>query len=596
VIENGGTAQAAGVNGVYNVSIGGGSTLQVLPGTDSAFDANQLYLGISEVGTYALGAQSDSATNDIYAGYAAGATGVVTMDNAYLSPFTTYIGYAGSGTFVLTNGSTLQSTTGYVGYSAGSQGTVQLTDSTWKAEDQSLPAPITVGAQGSGTVEADNSLISTSLFTLGDSAGSNGTVTLNSGTLTVKEKIQVGNAGTGELTLTGGATASSYGVDLGVLADSTGSLTVTASTLTSQETIHVGLSGNGTLETNGAQLHAPELFVGKNAGSTGTATISGGSLTLTAEHTGELHVGAQGHGTFTLQDGGVLTTHKGNMGYSSGAAGTVNILSGTWNNTQAIFVGVSGTGTLTTGTDSVITSESGYLAQEAAGTGSVTMNGGQWVMTNTLVVGVNGAGQFSASDAAAVSSEWAQIGLNDGSTGHVALDNALWTTTNTLTIGSDGNGEFHALNGSVVTAGLIELAASGSVAGLLEVTDSWLITDVISAYGSGSPSFSGATVKLLGGATVTDTLLLSGFASGNAVIGNGGLTIDTQGGNAQIASALSGSGSLTKTGAGRLRLIGNNTSSGGANVEAGLLQISSGGALGTGVKRSAGANCRPSRA
>jgi autotransporter-associated beta strand protein len=89
-------------------------------------------------------------------------------------------------------------------------------------------------------------------------------------------------------------------------------------------------------------------------------------------------------------------------------------------------------------------------------------------------------------------------------------------------------------------------------------------------------------LKLLGGSSVIDTLLIDGFAADAVVIGDGGLTVDTQGGNAQITTILSGSGSLTKTGAGRLRLTTANTYAGGTHIEAGVLEIANNDSLGAG--------------
>lgn len=167
-----------------------------------------------------------------------------------------------------------------------------------------------------------------------------------------------------------------------------------------------------------------------------------------------------------------------------------------------------------------------------------------------------------------MTAESSQIGLNAGSSGEVTLDDALWTTTNTLTIGSAGNGEFNASNGSVITATMIELAAGNGITGSLAVTNSWVVTQTINAGNADGASmeFDGAQVNLLGGSSVTDTLLIEGFNAGSVVIAGGGLTVDTLGGNAQIPSPLSGPGALTKTGEGRLRLTASNTFSGGVFV------------------------------
>jgi autotransporter-associated beta strand protein/T5SS/PEP-CTERM-associated repeat protein len=432
IITNGGTVQSDNTADVANTSIGGGSTYAVLPGILSYFTPDNVYLGTFGSGTLTVGSQAEmAAAADLYVGYASNATGVVTADGGYLSPFTTYIGYDGSGTMTLENGSTLQSTFGYVGYSAGSTGLVQMDSSTWKAESGGAPLDITVGRQGNGEVRATNSILSAQNFVLGDSAGATGTVSANGGTITVANETQVGNGGTGNLNLSNSATMNTYGLTVGVLSNSTGRLSVADSSLTSSQSILLGLSGAGTLTTDGASIKAPQIFIARNSGSTGTALVSGGLTELT----GELHVGAEGNGTFTLQGAGTLTTDKGNMGFAAGSKGTANILNGTWSNKQAIFVGVSGEGTLNIGTQGSIHSESGFISQNASGAGAVNITGGSWTMTNTLAVGVRGTGSLSASNGARISSEWAQLGLTNGSktgVGRLRLDEANGYSGGTL--------------------------------------------------------------------------------------------------------------------------------------------------------------------
>lgn len=587
-IANGGTAQSSGGNGANTVTLDGGSTLEVLAGITSNFEASEnFYAGVTGTGTLSIGSQAYVTTNDLYLGYGVGSTGVVNMSGGYLSPFSTYIGYAGNANFTMTAGSTLQSTVGYVGFLAGSQGSIQLTNSTWKAEDQSQPVDITVGVQGSGEVQSTNSEISALNLVIGGSAASTGTVSVSGGSLNIENNIQVGNAGTGSLALTNSATGTSAGVSVGTLANASGTLSVTNSTLSSSGNVFIGQAGTGSLITDGAQISAPELFVGREVGSSGTAIVAGGTMTLT----GELHVGAEGDGTFTLQDGGTLRTDRGNMGYTAAATGVVNILSGTWNNTQAIFVGVSGSGTLNAGASGVIESESGYIAQNAGSVGTVNVTGGTWEMSNTLAVGVNGTGLLAISDGGSVSSEWSQIGLHAGSSGTATVDNASWTTAQTLTIGDEGDGFLSLINGATVTAGSIEVAASAGVTGALSVTNSTLTTENLLGVNNASVEFSGAQLKLLGGSSVVDTLLIDGFTSGVALAGDG-LTVDTQGGNAQIASTLTGTGALTKTGAGRLRLNSANTYSGGTTIEAGVVEITNGNSLGTGATQMGTAELR----
>lgn len=581
VIDNGGTVQSSDAVDVSEVSIGGGSTYAVLSGSNSYFTPDAVYLGTGGSGTLTVGSQALAApASDLYLGYVSNATGVVSMDGGYLSPFTTYVGYQGIGTMTLENGSTLQSTVGYVGYLAGSTGLVQLSDSTWKAEDEGLPVDITVGFQGEGEIQATNSEISALTLTLGSQAGSSGTVTMNGGTMTIQEAITVGNSATGTLALTNGAVVSSDGLTVAALAGSTGSLSVYGSTLTNASDLYVGLNGNGTLTASNSQIDATTLFVARNLGVTASATVSGGVMNLTDD----LHVGSGGSGTFTLDSGGILHTDIANVAFEAGSTGELNVLGGVWTNTRAIFVGVSGDGTLNLGDGGTIESESGYIAQDPGGTGAVNISGGaSWTMTNTLVVGVKGHGQFAVSGGGQVSSVWSQVGLDPGSGGSVTLSNGSWTTTETLTIGVEADGSFTAVAGSDVTAGAIEIAASDFVTGSFRMTNSTLSTvNLIAGSGTATAELSGVQMKLLGGSEVIDTLLIDGFSPGNVVVGGGGLTVDTQGGNAQIASELTGTGSLTKTGAGRLRLTTANTYGGGTFVEGGVLELTGNSNLGAG--------------
>lgn len=582
LINNSGTVQSSNTVDVANMSVGGGSTYAVLPGIASYFTPDSIYLGTSGAGTLTVGSQAlVAAAADLYLGYASNSTGVVSMDGGYLSPFTTYIGYQGGGTMTLMNGSTLQSTTGHVGYLPGSTGLVQLGSSTWKAEDQSMPVDITVGVQGAGEIQSTNSSISALTLTLGSQTGSSGTVALNGGTMTIQNAITVGNAATGSLVLTNGAVVSSDGLTVSALAGSSGSLSVHGSTLTNSSNLIIGLNATGTLTAAGSQIDARALFVARNLGVTASAAVSGGVMTLTDD----LHVGSGGSGTFTLDGGGVLHTDIANVAYEAGSTGVLNVLDGAWTNKRAVFVGVSGDGTLNLGNGGTIQSESGYIAQAAGGTGAVNISGGaSWTMTNTLVVGVKGHGDFSVSGGGQVSSVWSQLGLDPGSGGTVMISNGSWTTAQTLTIGEQADAAFTAIAGADVTAQGIEIAASGFVTGSLRMTNSTLSTvNLLAGPGNASAELSGVQLKLLGGPAVIDTLLISGFSSGDAVIGSGGLTVDTQGGNAQIGSELTGAGSLTKTGAGRLRLNTGNTHAGGTFVEGGVLEITGSAVLGTGV-------------
>src|SRR5205814_1631168 len=95
-----------------------------------------------------------------------------------------------------------------------------------------------------------------------------------------------------------------------------------------------------------------------NAGSNGTATITGG----TWSNSSSITVGQSGTGTLNI-NGGAVTTVDAYVGYNAGSKGTLTITSGTWNNTGLYFyVGYSGTGTLNVNGGSV-TNSYAYLGR-----------------------------------------------------------------------------------------------------------------------------------------------------------------------------------------------------------------------------------------
>ena len=196
---------------VRSVVIAGSSTLEILPGVTSQFSVGEnITAGFLGRGTLSIGSQASVTTGaDFFAGFAPGSAGVVNMNGGFLSPFRTYIGFEGNATFTLENGSTLKRTRGYVGFLPGSQGLVNLSNSTWTAEKLGVPRDITGGVDGAGEIQSASSQISALNFVMGSSVGSTGVVNLRGGTLTVEENLQVGNAGTGTLSLTNSAAVSS---------------------------------------------------------------------------------------------------------------------------------------------------------------------------------------------------------------------------------------------------------------------------------------------------------------------------------------------------------------------------------------------------
>lgn len=541
-VSNGGTALVTAFYGTDAASISNSSTVELLSGVSVELSIGaDLEVGVTGRGTVILGNQTKLFTSSFYVGLARsyfgvnpGSEGVLQSTGGNYTTHTIFNGYGGTGNMTFTSGSAIYTEVSFFGYQAGSFGAMALADSSWTISGGGVfgYGDLTIGQAGGGQLVASESQLRVSNLTLGADAGASGMVTWTGGNLT----------GTGN--------------------------------------IFVGLDGTGSFAANdGAIVNAKELFVGRNAGGSGNATVSGGRVNLSED----LHVGALGTGTLTIENGGEVASDIANVGFGSSAVGAINVLGGNWTNTRAIFVGVSGNGSIQIGAGGTITSESGYIGHDPSGVGTVTLNGGNWTMSNTFALGVNGTATMTA-NGGTISSEWAQLGLNSGSHGTASLSNATWSVGQTLTIGQSGNGSLTLANGAHLSALEIELADSSGVSGSLSVTDSTVTTvNILRGDGNANLLFSNSRLQLPTSPQVVDTLLVSGFAPGAVVIENGGLTVDTRGGNAVIGDVLSGNGSLTKSGAGRLRLSATNSFTGGVVVEGGALEITASGVLGTGA-------------
>ncbi|QSA96392.1 autotransporter domain-containing protein [Methylococcus sp. EFPC2] len=121
-------------------------------------------------------------------------------------------------------------------------------------------------------------------------------------------------------------------------------------------------------------------------------------------------------------------------------------------------------------------------------------------------------------------------------------------------------------------AGLLTLNASNTYTGGTAINAGVLQIASLSNLGSGGVSFDGGSLRLVSALTIDRTLSLN----------TGGGTLDTNGLDATVSSAIGGSGGLTKAGAGTLTLSAANTYVGGTAINAGVLQIANLSNLGSG--------------
>lgn len=142
--------------------------------------------------------------------------------------------------------------------------------------------------------------------------------------------------------------------------------------------------------------------------------------------------------------------------------------------------------------------------------------------------------------------------------------------------------------------------ADGDLSSAVGGTGAWNTADTSAHWRAGSPTgplttwLPGSKAVFEGTAgtvTISDNVSVGsidfeadGFTltGGSLVLPASGATIEVPTGAATIASSISGSGGLTKTGASMLSLTGNNIYSGGTTINDGILELSGQGTLGSG--------------
>ncbi len=198
-------------------------------------------------------------------------------------------------------------------------------------------------------------------LTIGDPAGSTGTFILIAGSLTGGIFEYVGDSGTGNFNQ-GGGTNTAATLDIGLGAGSTGAYTLSHGTLNAQDE-NIGYSGAGTFNQSGGQNNGgsdlSSLTLGVNSGSTGTYNLSGTGAILVSGFECEEYVGYSGTGIFN-QSGGMNTVSDAlYIAYNAGSTGSYTLTGGTLS-ASAIYVG--GTKSAAGGTGVLTISQTGSLS------------------------------------------------------------------------------------------------------------------------------------------------------------------------------------------------------------------------------------------
>jgi autotransporter-associated beta strand protein len=608
-VQSGGTLTLGGpITGTGSLSKAFSGTL-VLTGSNSYAGATTITFGTLQVGdggtTGTLGA------------------GAVTVDSTLIfnrsNDFTVANDIGGNGTLTKTGGGTLTLTGAktYIGQTSVNGGTLVFGGTSAYTGGGVLTVDggnftLGVDATFSSATQA-NSVVALGGRTMTLQTGSynlNGGSITGPGTIDIRNNngsllINTSTATIGaDVTINGASTSTSFPpfVQLNISADYSLLPTITGANLQlrlfntdSRTTISGNNSfGGGTVLSTGTAVVASDTALGTGtltmaantgleAGGTGDRTLAN-AITLNGIVTSITNPNANSSFTLSGIIGGSNRLTKFGAGtviltganvYSGGttvAGGTLQIGSGS-------LAGSLGTGSVTIGTNGTLAFNSsasqnvnnslgGAGALIKAGSGTLTLGG-----TNTFTGPVSldgGSLQLTGGSA-----------FGDTAALTMAAGTALGVDTSE-TIGSlSGNGTVVLQAGAVLTTGGNNNSSdfAGALSGLGGLTKTGTGTFTL----TGTGNFVGTTT-ISGGALQIGNNTTTGAINGGPIVNNASLVFNRSN-NIDSNVAISGTGSLTKQGAGTLTLLASNSYSGGTTISAGILQLGSGsttGSLGTG--------------
>jgi fibronectin-binding autotransporter adhesin len=558
-------------DGSGNVFLGGASgalgTLVVTGPYTTMELAGGLNIGAGGTGHFTLSAGADaelgvdfdasSGSTAMIVGSSAGGIGTAVITGAgtrFASNIYGAVTVGGSGTGTMTISAGATANFGELNIATAATGNVTVTGvgSTLQLHEAAL-----VGYGASGTLQilagahmamAGNA---SNVLAMGELAGSNGKLVVSGAGSVLSadnDQTQVGFSGTGSAVISAGgvvtsgaptSSATNTAVFIGTEAGSVGTATVenATSSWTAHGEFDVGYFGTGTLlvESGGAVSSGNYNTVvgfmeGNQAGSSGTATVTGAGSKLT--NSGRFIVGNYGVGVLSIAAAATVTTtlpagstQDGAIlgGYSGGSGRvTVSGAGSTWSIGADLVIGDAGSGVLTIGTGGMVHAAS--LLMAITGAGTLNLSG---TSTKLTVSGNALFGDFAKAQVAIGSGSLLSVGgtadLHDG---HIALTGGGFTVTKTLSIdaGQSISGFGTVQTGGLINAGAVQASGgtmtfAGSVTGtgVLQISNGATLS-LDGAVGSGQKlAFNAASENVILGSAATFAGVVAGFISGDKI-------------------------------------------------------------------------------
>ena len=442
-------------------------------------------------------------------------------------------------------------------------GTAQLSIQNGATMTEASRAYIAVSNNGVGTIAASNNVSGAVSVTTGGlwdvgftNGGTGGFLDVGfdgAGSLDVTNggTVEVGNVTT---IVTAGTTITGGGIAIAHNAGSSGTISVGGGTLSpsmliSNDGIGVGLGGHAVLDVlsgGTVQVSNNNIAVGASAGVAGTISVSGTNAVLATTAAGGIGVGLAGTGTLDVLNGGSVSLTGGaiTVGVSAGSSGSVDV---------AGSLGTSSVIDLTTNGFDVGESGQGTFEVDAGGTVSIEAHGiGVGVTAGSKgLLDITGAGALVT----LVGTATTGVGIGQDGTGSLTVQNSglLNIGNQQLAIGGTGSGQgLGSGSVSVLTGGTI------GVAGNLFVWQGSKITvDGTSDVGIGGVGTlqTGAIVvgatAVAQGDGVIDAAIVN---NGRVIASNTGTIANSTGGTLEVTGSITGTGTLLLASGSTLKL------------------------------------------
>ena len=417
----------------------------------------------------------------------AGGTGSVTVSgdgSTWDNGSSLNVGNFSSGSLLVENGGVVYAVRGTLGNFSTGDGDVKVrgAGSRW-----SISEFLQVGNDGTGFMEISGGgeVSNAVVGIVGNNFGSNGEVLVTGGGSTWSlpaNNLIVGNNGAGSLAISVGGRVSSDGgivgnglansnASGGVLVDGAGSQWINASSL------YVGNAGSGQVTISGGG------HVSNSAGIIADEATSDGWVMVTDsgsgwENAADLFVGNRGIGALAIQNAGQVSNTRAILGNVAGSRGMASVdgMGSRWTNSLGLFVGNRGEGELSITQGGQVFNEDTVIASEAGSRGSVTVadSGSQLTSTARVIVGHRDEGNLLISQGGLVSDDMGTIAHQEDSDGAatVAGSGSTWTNSSFLIVGNRGRGTLTIEAGGQVFNEDTVIASEAGSHGSVTVTDS----------------------------------------------------------------------------------------------------------------------------